>query len=148
MWQSITNFRCQIFDEYQILEARLAGADTVLLIVKMLDVATLTRLYKYSQSLGMEPLVEVNTAEEMEVAIALKAQVIGVNNRDLTNFEVNLGTTSRLMNGVPSDTIVAALSGIFGPQDVAAYKQDGVRAVLVGVSAAPSSHLVTRLTRS
>lgn len=121
-----------IFDEYQILEARLAGADTVLLIVKMLDVTTLTRLYRYSQSLGMEPLVEVNTAEEMKVAIELGSQVIGVNNRDLTNFEVDLGTTSRLMDGVPKTTIVAALSGIFGPDDVTAYKKDGVKAVLVG----------------
>lgn len=121
-----------IFDEYQILEARLNGADTVLLIVKMLDVATLTRLYKYSQSLGMEPLVEVNTADEMKIAITLGSQVIGVNNRDLTNFEVDLGTTSRLMDGVPHPTIVAALSGIFGPEDVTAYQKDGVKAVLVG----------------
>lgn len=60
-----------IFDEYQILEARLAGADTVLLIIKMLDMETLTRLYKYSQSLDMEPLVEVNTVEEMDIAVNL-----------------------------------------------------------------------------
>lgn len=60
-----------IFDEYQVLEARLAGADTVLLIVKMLDIETLTRLYKYSQSLNMEPLVEVNTVEEMDIAVKL-----------------------------------------------------------------------------
>jgi len=121
-----------IFDEYQILEARLAGADTVLLIVKMLDPATLTRLYRYSQKLGMEPLVEVNTAEEMKIAVELGAQVIGVNNRDLTSFEVDLGTTSRLMDLVPDSAIVCALSGISGPQDVAAYHQDGVKAVLVG----------------
>ena len=121
-----------IFDEYQILEARLAGADTVLLIVKMLDVANLTRLYKYSQSLGMEPIVEVNTADEMKIALKLGSQVIGVNNRDLTNFEVDLGTTSRLMDGVPDTTIVAALSGINGPDDVTAYRKDGVKAVLVG----------------
>lgn len=121
-----------IFDEYQILEARLAGADTVLLIVKMLDVETLTRLYHYSRSLGMEPLVEVNTAEEMEIAVKLGSQVIGVNNRDLTNFEVDLGTTSRLMDLVPESTIVCALSGISGPQDVQAYRKDGVKAVLVG----------------
>lgn len=60
-----------IFDEYQILEARLAGADTVLLIVKMLDTETLTKLYNYSQSLNMEPLVEVNTVEEMDIAVEL-----------------------------------------------------------------------------
>ncbi|KAK5095399.1 anthranilate synthase / indole-3-glycerol phosphate synthase [Exophiala xenobiotica] len=121
-----------IFDEYQILEARLAGADTVLLIVKMLDVDTLTRLYKYSQSLGMEPLVEVNTAEEMKIAVELGSQVIGVNNRDLTNFEVDLGTTSRLMDIVPKSTIVCALSGISGPKDVQAYRKEGVKGVLVG----------------
>ncbi len=121
-----------IFDEYQILEARLAGADTVLLIVKMLDEAALQRLYKYSQSLGMEPLVEVNTAEEMKVAIALGSRVIGVNNRNLTSFDVDLGTTSRLMDMVPRDTIVCALSGISGPKDVEDYRKNGVGAVLVG----------------
>lgn len=121
-----------VFDEYQILEARLAGADTVLLIVKMLDEATLTRLYKYSQSLGMEPLVEVNTPEEMTIAVKLGSKVIGVNNRNLTSFEVDLETTSRLLDQVPKDTIVCALSGISGPKDVEAYQKNGVGAVLVG----------------
>lgn len=121
-----------VFDEYQILEARLAGADTVLLIVKMLDEETLTRLYKYSQSLGMEPLVEVNNVEEMEIAVKLGSQVIGVNNRNLTNFEVDLETTSRLMENVPKETIVCALSGISGPKDVEPYQKNGVGAVLVG----------------
>lgn len=121
-----------VFDEYQILEARLAGADTVLLIVKMLSVELLTRLYNYSRSLGMEPLVEVNTPEEMKIAVDLGAEVIGVNNRDLTSFEVDLGTTSRLMDQVPEATIVCALSGISGPKDVEAYKKDGVKAILVG----------------
>lgn len=121
-----------IFEEYQILEARLAGADTVLLIVKMLDEATLTRLYKYSQSLGIEPLVEVNTAEEMTVAVNLGSKVIGVNNRNLTSFEVDLETTSRLLDQVPKETIVCALSGISGPNDVEAYQKNGVGAVLVG----------------
>ena len=137
-----------IFDEYQILEARLAGADTVLLIVKMLDVATLTRLYNYSQALDMEPLVEVNTAEEMKIALKLGSQVIGVNNRDLTSFEVDLGTTSRLMEGVSDKTIVAALSGISGPDDVAAYRKDGVQAVLVGealMRASDTTEFITSL---
>lgn len=137
-----------IFDEYQILEARLAGADTVLLIVKMLSEELLTRLYRYSQSLGMEPLVEVNTAEEMKVAVDLGAQVIGVNNRDLTSFEVDLGTTSRLMDQVPKSTIVCALSGISGPKDVEAYKKEGVKAILVGealMRAADTSAFVAEL---
>ena len=121
-----------IFEEYQILEARLAGADTVLLIVKMLDEATLTRLYRYSQSLGMEPLVEVNTIDEMSTAVKLGSRVIGVNNRNLTSFEVDLDTTSRLLNQVPKDTITCALSGITGPEDVEVYLKNGVGAVLVG----------------
>ena len=130
-----------IFDEYQILEARLAGADTVLLIVKMLDALTLKRLYAYSRVLGMEPLVEVNNIEEMETAIELGAKVIGVNNRNLTSFEVDLNTTSMLMDKVPSSTIVCALSGISGPEDVRAYKTHGVKGVLVGEALMRSSNV-------
>ncbi|KAF2851838.1 anthranilate synthase-like protein component 2 [Plenodomus tracheiphilus IPT5] len=121
-----------IFDEYQILEARLAGADTVLLIVKMLEQAVLQRLFDYSRSLGMEPLVEVQNADETEVAVKLGAQVIGVNNRNLVNFEVDMETTNRLINMVPKETILCALSGIAGPKDVEPYVQSGVGAVLVG----------------
>ncbi|KAI1099167.1 indole-3-glycerol phosphate synthase-domain-containing protein [Jackrogersella minutella] len=121
-----------IFDEYQILEARLAGADTVLLIVKMLDEELLTRLYKYSLSLGMEPLVEVQTAEEMATAVKLGSKVIGVNNRNLESFEVDLSTTSRLRSLVPKETIICALSGINTHEDVLANHKDGVDAVLVG----------------
>jgi anthranilate synthase/indole-3-glycerol phosphate synthase/phosphoribosylanthranilate isomerase len=121
-----------IFEEYQILEARLAGADTVLLIVKMLEADVLERLYKYSLSLGMEPLVEVQNAEEMATAIKLGAKVIGVNNRNLENFEVDLGTTGRLRSMVPRDTFLCALSGINSHQDVLDYKRDGVNGVLVG----------------
>lgn len=121
-----------IFDEYQILEARLAGADTVLLIVKMLDQDVLKRLYEYSRSLGMEPLVEVQNESETEIAVKLGAQVIGVNNRNLVNFEVDMETTNRLINMVPKETILCALSGIAGPSDVEPYIKSGVGAVLVG----------------
>ncbi|CAD6575324.1 MAG: bifunctional tryptophan synthase trp1 [Alectoria sarmentosa] len=121
-----------VFDEYQILEGRLAGCDSVLLIVKMLDEATLKRLYFFSKSLGMEPLVEVNTADETEIAVQLGAQVIGVNNRDLTTFKVDLETTSRLMDKVPKEILVCALSGIAGANDVKSYLSQGVGAVLVG----------------
>ena len=121
-----------IFDEYQILEARLAGADTVLLIVKMLDQELLERLYKYSQSLGMEPLVEVQTADEMTIAVKLGSKVIGVNNRNLESFEVDINTTSRLRNMVPEGTIICALSGINTHDDVLMCKKDGINAVLVG----------------
>ncbi|ROW13097.1 hypothetical protein VPNG_05942 [Cytospora leucostoma] len=121
-----------VFEEYQILEARLAGADSVLLIVKMLDGETLERLYKYSLSLGMEPLVEVQNAEEMTLAVNLGAKVIGVNNRNLETFEVDLHTTRSLRSMVPKETIICALSGINSHQDVQECKNDGVNAVLVG----------------
>ncbi|EPS40771.1 hypothetical protein H072_5342 [Dactylellina haptotyla CBS 200.50] len=123
-----------IFDEYQILEARLAGADTILLIVKMLSDDLLQRLYKYSQSLGMEPLVEVSSAVEMQTALRLNSKVIGVNNRDLHSFNVDLRTTSSLVSMVPKDTILIALSGISERKDVEKYEMDGAHAVLVGES--------------
>ncbi|KAI9680291.1 MAG: bifunctional tryptophan synthase trp1 [Trizodia sp. TS-e1964] len=132
-----------IFNEYQILEARIAGADSVLLIVKMLDEALLTKLYRYSISCGMEPLVEVNNEQEMHVAIKLGSKVIGVNNRNLTNFSVDLDTTSNLMKLIPNDTIVCALSGISGPADVEAYKSNGVSAVLVGEALMRASNITS-----
>lgn len=104
----------------------------MLLIVKMLEENQLQRLYDYSRQLGMEPLVEVNNIPEMAIATELGACVIGVNNRNLTNFEVDLDTTTRLMNMKTEKTIIAALSGISGPEHVEAYKKSGVDAVLVG----------------
>jgi len=122
-----------IFDEYQILEARLAGADTVLLIVKMLDDELLKRLYDYSKSLGMEPLVEVNSREEMTRALKLGSTVIGVNNRDLHSFKVDLETTSGLVDMIDASKVtLCALSGISSRADVERYERDSVGAVLVG----------------
>lgn len=122
-----------ILDEYQIAEARLHGADTVLLIVAMLPPARLRKLYAYSLGLGMEPLVEVNNAKEMALALELGAQVIGVNNRNLHDFQVDMGTTSRLVDMVKErDVILCALSGISTTGDVRKYAEQGVGAVLVG----------------
>lgn len=122
-----------IFDIYQIAEARLHGADTVLLIVAMLQPEQLKSLYAYSVSLGMEPLVEVNNAAEMTRALELGAKVIGVNNRNLHDFNVDMGTASRLVDMVKDrDVVFCALSGISSPGDVKVYKEQGVNAVLVG----------------
>ncbi|KAG0639723.1 indole-3-glycerol phosphate synthase-domain-containing protein [Tuber brumale] len=122
-----------IFEEYQILEARLAGADTVLLIVKMLSDEELKRLYDYSKSLGMEPLVEVNSREEMERALKVGSTVIGVNNRDLHSFKVDLETTSGLVGMIDKEKVVlCALSGISAREDVKRYEIEGVGAILVG----------------
>ncbi|EIN06657.1 phosphoribosyl anthranilate isomerase [Punctularia strigosozonata HHB-11173 SS5] len=124
-----------ILDEYQIAEARLNGADTILLIVAMLSPERLAALYAYSLSLGMEPLVEVNSAAEMERALELGARIIGVNNRNLHDFNVDMGTTSRLADMTKGkDVVLCALSGISAPEDVRQYVSQGVGAVLVGES--------------
>lgn len=122
-----------IVDIYQIDEARLYGADTVLLIVAMLNDELLTKLYAYSLSLGMEPLVEVNNAEEMTRALKLGAKVVGVNNRNLHDFNVDMATTSRLADAARQGGVtLCALSGISKRSDVVGYQQEGVGAVLVG----------------
>lgn len=122
-----------IIDTYQIDEARLYGADTVLLIVAMLEDAHLRALYDYSVSLGMEPLVEVNNAQEMERALAIGAKVVGVNNRNLHDFNVDMQTTSRLADAAKKGGVVlCALSGISKRSDVEGYEKEGVGAVLVG----------------
>lgn len=122
-----------IFSKYQILEARLAGADTVLLIVKMLTQDELKELYVFAtKEMGMEPLVEVNCKEELDRALEIGAKVIGVNNRDLHSFNVDLNTTSKLVDSTPKDTVLIALSGILSPKDADMYKAQGVRGFLVG----------------
>lgn len=137
-----------IFNKYQILEARLAGADTVLLIVKMLQNSQLLQsLYEYSLSLGMIPLVEVNDSAELKVALGLTYNdtneenlVIGVNNRNLSTFDVDLKTTTSLVaeaknSARKGDVLVLALSGITSVADVKKYKyEDGVDGFLIGES--------------
>ena len=124
-----------ILSRYQVLESRLWGADTILLIVSMLSETLLKDLYAFSVELGMEPLVEVNNAKEMEIALSLPAKVIGVNNRNLHDFKVDMDTTSRLSDMVTDkDVILCALSGISTPADVQRYASEGVGAVLIGES--------------
>ncbi len=119
-------------DEYQLLEARAHGADAVLLIVACLDDEMLGRLLECSRELGMEALVEVNNAEEMERAAAVGARLVGINNRDLRSFDVDLGTTDRLAGGAPETALLAALSGISTREDVVRFEGVGAKAVLVG----------------
>lgn len=129
-----------VFCKYQILEARLAGADTVLLIVKMLSQEELKDLYTFAtKKMGFEPLVEVNSKPEMDCALKIGAKVIGVNNRDLHSFAVDLNTTSNLVNAVPKDVLLIALSGITTSKDAEKYKQEGVHGFLVGEALMRSS---------
>ncbi len=121
-----------IIDAYQVLEARVAGADSVLLIVAALADDELGSLLALCRELGMEPLVEVNNADEMARALAAGAAVIGINNRDLRTFNVDLGTTDRLAGMASGRVLLAALSGIAERGDVERFQAAGAAAVLVG----------------
>ena len=121
-----------LFDEYQLYEARSAGADAVLLITAILEPALLSGLVAISRSLGMDSLVEVHDEPELERALAAGAEIIGVNNRDLRTFEIDLSTTERLAPLVPAGRIVVAESGIFSRDDIRRLAACGVQAVLIG----------------
>ncbi|KAK0212456.1 anthranilate synthase [Desarmillaria ectypa] len=124
-----------IFSRYQVLESRIWGADTILLIVALLPEVALRDLYAYSLDLGMEPLVEVNNTREMELALSLPAKVIGVNNRNLHDFRVDMDTTTRLVDMAKGkDVVLCALSGIASAADVSRYASQGVDGVLIGES--------------
>ncbi|KAG2153174.1 phosphoribosyl anthranilate isomerase [Suillus clintonianus] len=128
-----------VLSEYQVVEARLAGADSVLLIVAMLGKDRTRALLEYSMTLGMEPLVEVNSPSELHIALDVGAKIIGVNNRNLHSFVVDMSTTSGVaevleQKGKTGEVILCALSGIKSPADVRAYREQGVKAVLVGES--------------
>lgn len=117
---------------YQLLEARVAGADLALLIVAALDDDTLRRLYDEARELGLTVLVEVHDEPETERAVALGSELIGVNARNLKTLEIDHDVFSRLAPLVPDDRVLVAESGISGPADVARFVDQGARAVLVG----------------
>lgn len=121
-----------IVDEYQIYEAKMIGADAILLLCSLLDIDTLKRFLRLSNELGLSALVEAHTKEEVSCAIAAGARVIGVNNRNLQNFEVDLSNSIKLRGCVPKDIIYVAESGIKTSDDIAALKTVGVDAVLIG----------------
>ena len=121
-----------IFDEYQLWEARAWGADAILLIASILDEREMSSLIAEARELGMDALVETHTEAEVAMALSAGASLIGINNRDLATFEVDLETTRRLRPLVPADVPVVAESGIFTRDDVAMVAGWGVDAVLVG----------------
>ena len=121
-----------IFSGYQVYEARAAGAGGVLLIAAMLAPDRLAELIVETTSIGLTPLVEVHDEAETERALAAGARLIGINNRNLHTFEVNLETTHRLRRHIPAEILVVAESGIKQPEDVRRVADAGVDAVLVG----------------
>ncbi len=123
-----------IFDPVQVLAARAAGADSLLLIAAILEQDTLVELLAMARSFGMACLVEVHDEEEMVRVLDTDARIIGINNRNLRTFQVSLDTTFRLRPSIPSDRLVVSESGIQEQSDLQSLASAAVDAVLVGTS--------------
>ncbi len=141
-----------IIDPYQVYEARAMNADCVLLIVAALDDAALRELHDLSGELGMDVLVEVHDAHELERALAIGPDLIGINNRDLRTFETATETTRELRGRVPADALLVTESGIHTPEDVAAMRAADVHAFLIGeafmVASDPGTQLAALFPRT
>lgn len=121
-----------LYDPYQMVEARAAGADAALLIVAMLDPAQLAELMAAAQSVWVQPLVEVHNEAELEVALAANAEVIGINHRNLKTFNVDTSLSVKLRPLIPAGKMVVAESGLHSAEDVLPLKAAGINAILVG----------------
>ena len=121
-----------LIDPYQVYESRAMGADCVLLIVAALELSRMRNLEAAAASLGMAVLAEVHDRAELDLALDLATPLIGINNRDLRNFDTKLETTLRLSPRVSAPRIVVTESGIFSAEDVVQLRQGGVQAFLVG----------------
>lgn len=121
-------------DTLQVIEARSAGADAVLLIARILDDETMSRLHTAAMALGMAALFEVHDAAELDRAVRIGADLIGINNRDLATFTTDLRTTERLLDSLPAGVAIVSESGIRTREDVERLGAAGVDAILVGES--------------
>ncbi|MFV8834543.1 indole-3-glycerol phosphate synthase TrpC [Aquisalimonas sp.] len=121
-----------IIDPFQVWESRVLGADCILLIVAALSDARLEELYRLARSIGMDVLVEVHTAEELERALVLEPELLGINNRDLHTFETDLQTTVRLLERVPAGTFLVTESGFSTREEIEYMHEQGVHGFLIG----------------
>jgi len=121
-----------IIDEYQVYESAAAGADAILLIAQILTQEELTRYIHLAKELGMDSLVEVKSEEDIDKAVMSQAAIIGINNRDLSNFSVDITTTQRLIRHIPQNKVIVSESGIETYEHVMFLKSLGVNAVLIG----------------
>ena len=136
-----------IFTREQVYLARSKGASSILLIVRILEQKLLKTLLECARSLGMEPLVETHTEEEVKRALEAGARIIGINNRDLSNFTVDIGRSIKLSKDIPEGIAVVAESGIKERSDIVALEKAGIDAVLVGETLMRSSNLVESVRR-
>lgn len=134
-----------IFDPLQILEARAAGADAVLLIVGILDFKILKTLLDEAERQDLDCLCEVHSEAEIEMALSCGARMIGINNRNLNTFEIDLDVTKRLRPEIPGNITVVSESGIHTPEDVAFVRRCGVDAILVGTELMKASDVSEKI---
>jgi indole-3-glycerol phosphate synthase len=134
-----------IIDEYQIYEARASLADAILLIVRCLSDAQLKDYIELSEGLGMAVLVETHDEQEIERALKAGAHIIGINNRDLTTFEVSLSTTLELRRRVPGGNVLVSESGIHTREHVRLLEDGGVDAILVGEALVTSRNITEKI---
>lgn len=123
-----------VIDPYQVYESRVLGADCVLLIVAALGDAMMLELNQLAHELGMDVLVEVHTEEELERALVLQPELLGINNRDLHTFHTDIQTSIRFKERVPADSLLVTESGIHSREDVELMRANGIHAFLVGES--------------
>lgn len=134
-----------IFDEYQVYESAAGGADAILLIAAILSRQQLEELLALSRSLGLGCLVEVHDENEVEKALLGGAEIIGINNRDLNTFAVDIDTTRRLRPLIPEGRIVVSESGINNRDDIRRMKEWGINAVLVGEALVTASNIPAKM---
>jgi len=123
-----------LVDDYQIVESAAAGADAILLIVSILSPESLSRLQKLANDFGLDAVVEVHDLDELEIALEADAKIIGVNNRDLENFEVSLDTSRALIEHAPKGSILISESGISSSEQIAELRGIGYSGFLIGES--------------
>jgi len=121
-----------LIDPYQVYEARVCGADAVLLIMRILGDGAFEELFTLSRELGMDALVEVHEERDLDRALSKGVRLVGINNRDLSTFTVDLSVTERLLPRIPSDVVVVSASGIRNQEQVRSLESKGVKAFLVG----------------
>ncbi|MDP2924225.1 MAG: indole-3-glycerol phosphate synthase TrpC [Candidatus Omnitrophota bacterium] len=134
-----------ILDEIQVLESRAAGADAIILIMRILSIEQLARLYNFSRELGMDVLVEVHSDKELKKVLKIGAEIIGINNRNLNTLKVDLTQTQKITPFIPPEMVKVSESGINSLKDVLWLKGLGVDAVLVGETLMKAPNLEEKL---
>ncbi len=134
-----------IIDEIQLMESLLYGADAVLLIARILSERKLKALLRVCQKLGLSAVTEIHDRKDLEKALHCGADIIGINNRNLETFEVDLGTTVKLAKCVPEGRVIISESGITNAGDILSLRKSGIHAVLVGTSIMKSSNIMDKV---